>query len=74
MELVLDEDEPVKYVFGLGTVDVPFEVAKDRVAGELKEKKGELERFRAQKAELEVRIATLKRALSGKFGDAIRLD
>ena len=73
MELVLDEDEPIRYEFGTGLVSMPFEVAKERLEGQLEAKKQELARLHEDKAALDTQIAGLKRTLTGKFGEAIHL-
>lgn len=74
MELVLDEDEPIRYEFGTGLVSMSFEEAKERLEKELETKKKILARLHDDKAALVTQMSGLKRTLSGKFGDAIRLD
>lgn len=74
LEMVLDEDEPVRHTFGSGTVEVTFEEAKEMVVKGLKNAIAEVAEVEAAKKELQVKMEGLKRTLTGKFGDAIRLD
>lgn len=74
LEMVLDEDEPVRYEFGTGTVEVSFEEAKEMVEKDLKKAMGELAEVEANMKGLQVKMEGLKRTLTVKFGEAIRLD
>jgi chaperonin cofactor prefoldin len=76
LEMVLDEEEPVRYAFGTGTVEVSFEEAKEMVEKDLGRAVAEMAEAEAEAAQkgLLVRMEGLKRTLTGKFGDAIRLD
>lgn len=74
LELVLDEDELIRYQFGSGLASMSFEEAKGRLEKELETKKNHLARLHDDKAALDTQMSGLKRTLSGKFGDAIRLD
>lgn len=74
LEMVLDEDDLVRHTFGCGTVEVPFEEAKEMVEKGLEKAKTEIGEVEASKKELQVKMEGLKRTLTGKFGDAIRLD
>jgi len=74
LEMVLDEDEPIRYDFGTGTIEVTFGEAQEKVQKELKEKRAELSGVLAGRKALEAQMAGLKGTLTSKFGDAIRLD
>ena len=74
MELVLDEDEPVRFRCGTGFAAILLDDAKAMIEADLRDKRGELAALAGKKDQLEVQMAALRRTLYGKFGDALKLE
>lgn len=74
LDLILDEDEPVRVVCGTGFVYVPVDMAKEQLSAKivgLKRKcEGEIEILE----QLSQDMIVLKERLYAKFGDAIHLE
>lgn len=74
MDLVLEEDEPVRVRCGTGFAAIPLEDAKERIEADLRGKRADLAALAGKKDQLEVQMAALRRTLYGKFGDALKLE
>ena len=74
MELILEEEEPIKFRLGSTFYSLPLEAAQRRVEGALEEARGSLEATRQEQGKLESTLGDLKRTLESKFGDQVRLE
>lgn len=74
MELILDEEEPVKFRIGATFFALPLEGAQQRVQAGRDAFREELAGLRERQAAAEQQLAGLKRTLEAKFGDQIRLE
>lgn len=74
LDLVLDEDEPVRMACGTGFVYVPLETAKEQLSAKTAELRRKCEEEMEILEQLSQEMATLKERLYAKFGDAIHLE
>lgn len=74
LELILEEEEPLKYRIGSTFIETPLETIQGNIEQDLAQLKEDLESLHQKKKELEATSLRLKAVLNGKFGDSIKLD
>lgn len=74
LELVLDEDEPIRYRCGSGFMNVQFDSVQGKLETELRERRAEMAKLVAEQSTLAGEMEGLRRSLYARFGDAIRLE
>lgn len=73
-ELMLADDEEVRYVIGECLVHFPSEEASERLLEAASKTRGELAEYEAELEGIKAEMAKLKVLLYGKFGSSINLD